>query len=97
MKDIHMGDTHLIALDDCAMENDEVTFDHYVALVVAQQRNQFDFKALDSGIISVVHVLNKIYLNVTLLCFSSSESSWKMCSSIESQCSSASYWCWLSW
>ena len=44
-----MGETHLIALDDCASENGESSFDQYVALIVAQHRNRFDFTALDSG------------------------------------------------
>lgn len=49
MGDIHMGDTHLIALDDCASEENDSPYDHYVALIVAQHRNHFDFQALDSG------------------------------------------------
>lgn len=49
MGDIHMGDAHLIALDDCASEENDSPFDHYVALIVAQHRNNFDFSALDSG------------------------------------------------
>lgn len=50
MNDINMGDTHLIALDDCGVDNeDEPSCDQYVALIVAQHRNKFDFTALDSG------------------------------------------------
>ena len=52
MGDIHMGDTHLIALDDCASEENDTPFDQYVALVVAQHRNHFDFHALDSGMLN---------------------------------------------
>src|ERR1700733_12775219 len=50
MEDIHMGDTHLIALNDCGIDDDEPSCDQYVALIVAQHRNKFDFTALDSGI-----------------------------------------------
>ncbi len=50
MEDIHMGDTHLIALDDCGVDDDEPSCDQYVALIVAQHRNKFDFTALDLGI-----------------------------------------------
>ncbi len=49
MDDIHMGDTHLIALNDCGVDDDEPSCDQYVALIVAQHRNKFDFTALDSG------------------------------------------------
>ena len=49
MDDIHMGDTHLIAIDDCGIDDDEPSCDQYVALIVAQHRNKFDFTALDLG------------------------------------------------
>jgi hypothetical protein len=50
MEDIHMGDTHLIAIDDCGVDDDdEQSCDQYVALIVALHRNKFDFPALDSG------------------------------------------------
>ncbi len=53
MNDINMGDTHLITLDDCGVDDDEnqLSCDQYVALIVAQHRNKFDFTALDSGMI----------------------------------------------
>ena len=45
-----MGDAHLIAIDDCTIDDDEeASCDQYVALVVAQHHNTFDFTALDSG------------------------------------------------
>lgn len=50
MDDINMGDAHLIAIDDCTIDDDEeASCDQYVALVVAQHHNKFDFTALDSG------------------------------------------------
>ena len=49
MGDINLGDTHLIALDDCTTDNEEASCDQYVALVVAQRRNNFDLRALGSG------------------------------------------------
>jgi hypothetical protein len=49
MEDINMGDTHLITLNDCGVDDDEPSCDHYMALIVAQHRNNFDFTALDSG------------------------------------------------
>jgi hypothetical protein len=51
MDDINMGDTHVIALNDCGSDDDddEPSCDQYVALIVAQHRNKFDFTALDSG------------------------------------------------
>jgi hypothetical protein len=53
MEDIHMGDTHLIAINDCGVDDDEPSCDQYVALIVAQHRNKFDFTALDLGKFSV--------------------------------------------
>ncbi|CAF4224092.1 unnamed protein product, partial [Rotaria sp. Silwood2] len=47
MEDIHMGDTHLISLNDCGVDDDEPSCDQYVVLIVAQHRNKFDFTALD--------------------------------------------------
>lgn len=46
-----MGDTHLISINDCTVDDDddEVSCDQYVALIVAQHHNKFDFTALDSG------------------------------------------------
>jgi len=50
MDDLNMGDTHVIALNDCGGDDDdEPSCDQYVALIVAQHRNKFDFTALDSG------------------------------------------------
>ena len=49
MQDIHMGDSHLIAINDCGVDDDEPPCEQYVALIVAQHRNKFDFPALDSG------------------------------------------------
>ncbi len=55
MEDINMGDTHLIALDDCGIDEDEnePSCDRYVALIVAQHHNKFDFTALDSGMFDI--------------------------------------------
>ncbi|CAF3617419.1 unnamed protein product [Rotaria sordida] len=54
MQDIHMGDTHLISLNDCGVDDDdELLCDQYVALIVAQHRNKFDFTALDSALRSL--------------------------------------------
>ena len=60
MDDIHMGDTHLITLNDCTID-DEDSCDQYVALIVAQHRNQFDFTALDYGMFNINSNLSKIF------------------------------------
>ncbi len=52
-----MGDTHLIAINDCTID-DEESCDQYVALIVAQHRNQFDFTALDSGMSRIFHCID---------------------------------------
>lgn len=48
MNDIHLGDTHLISLEDCTLD-DDTSYEHYVALIVAQRQNKFNFSALQSG------------------------------------------------
>jgi hypothetical protein len=59
MEDIHMGDTHLIAINDCGVDDDEPSCDQYVALIVAQHRNKFDFTALDSGELVFYGLINR--------------------------------------
>ena len=49
VKDIHMGDTHIVALNDCSVDDNEPLCNQYVALIVAQRQNTFDFTALDLG------------------------------------------------
>lgn len=49
MGDINLGDTHIITLNDCGVDDDEPSCDQFVVLIVAQHRNRFNFKALDSG------------------------------------------------
>jgi hypothetical protein len=49
LDDLHMGDTHLIALNASPTKATTASFDQYVALIVAQHKNCFDFSALDSG------------------------------------------------
>lgn len=49
LEDINMGDTHLISINDCSVDDDEPVCEQHVALIIAQHRNKFDFIALDSG------------------------------------------------
>ncbi len=64
MEDMHMGDTHLIALNDCGVDDDEPSCDQYVALIVAQHRNKFDFTALDLGMFAFsIKYLSEIILD----------------------------------
>ncbi len=55
-----MGDTHLITLNDCTID-DEESCDQYVALIVAQHRNQFDFTALDYGMFNINSNISEIF------------------------------------
>jgi hypothetical protein len=88
MDDIHMGDTHLIAINDCTID-DEESCDQYVALIVAQHRNQFDFTALDSGM--SIRFLIILYRKLFLI---SSQRSGQKCERTQSICSLTSYWRW---
>lgn len=66
MSDIHLGDAHLVALEDCGTEENDSTFDHYVALIVAQHRNKFDFKALDSSLRALAKTAEQLKATVHL-------------------------------
>lgn len=89
-----MGDAHLIAINDCTIDDDdeEASCDQYVALIVAQHHNKFDFTALDSGKSMICFYPR---LNIQLPFFSVSfEKFGKNCKRTESICSFTSYWCW---
>ncbi len=62
-----MGDTHLIAINDCSLDDDQPLSDQYVALIVAQHRNKFDFTALDLGksdfSIELIKYLSKTFID----------------------------------
>jgi hypothetical protein len=74
MDDLNMGDTHVIALNDCSGDDDdEPSCDQYVALIVAQHRNKFDFTALDSGRSNFFN-FNRFNMYLKLLLISSQRS-----------------------
>ncbi|CAF0884246.1 unnamed protein product [Adineta ricciae] len=66
MQDIHMGDSHLIAINDCGVDDDEPPCEQYVALIVAQHRNKFDFTALDSALRSLGKAAKQMKASVHL-------------------------------
>ncbi|CAF0836864.1 unnamed protein product [Adineta steineri] len=69
MKDIHMGDTHLISLNDCVIDDDdddEPSCDQYMALIVAQHNNKFDFTALNSALRSLAKAAKEFKATVHL-------------------------------